>query len=78
MSCLNCMNASGLCRDCEEYLYPQATNEEKIEFGLAIINCLLTDSQLDFRNKNQGTGRLSKLIRPNESIRKAAIRIYGN
>lgn len=68
-----------------EYLYDKnemdsfITNLEKqIKFGLAIVNCLLTDSQLDFRNKNQGTGRLSKLIGPNESIREAAIRIYGN
>lgn len=53
------------------------TVQEQLEFGKAIVSCLLTDSQLDFRVKKQGIGRLSKLLLPNESVREAYIRIYG-
>ena len=47
------------------------------QFGLAIIECLLTDSQLDFRSPTTPrSGRLTSMLLPNESVREAAQRHF--
>jgi hypothetical protein len=50
--------------------------EEQAAFGLAIIEGLLTDSQLDFRRTYSPSGKLGRHLLPNESVREVSIRIF--
>lgn len=49
--------------------------EKAAELGAAIINGLLTDSQLDFRAQNE-CGKLSMIIGKGNSLRETALKIF--